>query len=170
MTTILNAPTRRDVKALTDDLASLGVGDIVSITFRTERYGTYRVSGIAMESGVYDALVVAGEPLGVGSRPSTSVVDIDMETIDLGSHVNENVSPLDVVHGDVVSVLFHVLPYGDFVITGHAVALGDSSLMVGGWLVRASGGPGLAVCTVERHEANSSASPVPAQADIEVGS
>lgn len=70
--------TRRNVKALTETLGALRVGDLVTAVHRTERYGTFRITGTLATSLALDGLVLAGEPLttGAAGKPVPGLIEI----------------------------------------------------------------------------------------------
>lgn len=165
---LLSAPSRRNVKALTEALVNVREGGPAVAIFRTKRYGLYRVAGTATKSEVYGSLLLAGEPLGIAGSPSPRVVGIEGGEGEWIPEVAGDVQPVDVAHGEVVSALFEAEPYGQFVITGHAVALGDRSMMLGGWLLNAGGEPGRAVRLIDRLDSSASDAAPPPAADIVV--
>lgn len=75
-----------------------------------------------------------------------------------------------VVHGDLVVATFECRPWGVFTITGHAVALGQNAVMVGGWLLNTDHGmttyPGARVTGVRLLDADASDGTPPPVAEV----
>lgn len=155
------APVRRNLRDLSQALEKLATGDPVSVLFRTKRYGIYRIVGKATWSDVHGALAIAGETLGVAGRPSSAIVRIDSDPVYLDPHTICPAAASQILHGDLISARFECFPYGEFVIAGHAVALGERMTMLGGWLVSVDGKEGRALRAVHqlRQEGTSAARP-----------
>lgn len=139
-----NVPSRRNVKVLTDAIASLDSGTNVSAMFLTKRYGAFTIEGTAFVSASVKTLTVGGRPIEQNLKPHKSLqalLPLD-EHSDVAAPANPTGPSADQVvqHGDLISVLFVDPAYGQFTVTGVGVASTVSDVvLVGGWFVRQSG-------------------------------
>ena len=167
---LLTAPTRRDPKGLSAVLTDVAKGDAVSALFRSDRYGVYRIFGHTYASVAYDGFLLAGAPLGVPGRLSGDLVRLDRLGDDPWDIPQGSPMPLGTVaHGDLVAARFDAHPYGEFVAVGHAIGLGTSSLVVGGWLVASAGESGVRLIDMTYLPQTLAGAPCPPRAAVEGG-
>jgi hypothetical protein len=154
-----NVPTRRNVKVLTDAIASLESGTPVTAMFLTKRYGAFTIEGAAFISASVKTLTVGGRSIEQNLKPHKSLQALQPAPIDDGSAVTaaddepaaeptepagsvetvESLAPR-VQHGDLVTARFVDPAYGQFTVTGVGVASTVSDvLLVGGWFVSQAG-------------------------------
>lgn len=65
----LSLPARRNVKGLTESLATLATGDLVSAKFATARYGSVAIAGAAVLSASVKSFYLAGLTIENGLKP-----------------------------------------------------------------------------------------------------
>jgi hypothetical protein len=138
-----NVPTRRNVKVLTDTIASLESGTGVSAMFLTKRYGAFTIAGTAFISPAVKTLTVGGRSIEQNLKPHKSLQSLSTDDAADGAAtvVAGADAPIPVVqHGDLVSARFVDPAYGPFTVTGVSVAstVGDV-VLVGGWFVSQAG-------------------------------
>lgn len=150
-----NVPSRRNVKVLTDAIASLESGTNVSAMFLTKRYGAFTIAGTAFVSASVKTLTVGGRPIEQNLKPHKSLQalqpldeDSDVAADASGDTAGDTTADTStgpsadqaVQHGDLISVLFVDPAYGQFTVTGVGVASTVSDVvLVGGWFVSQSG-------------------------------
>jgi len=157
-----NVPSRRNVKALTDAIASLESGTPVSAVFVTKRYGAFTIEGTAFVSASVKTLTVGGRSIEQNLKPHKSlqvlitdgndaaepvdIADTDTElvadaepttgavTLDDASTPAPIVTATDapLQHGDLVSAVLIDPAYGRFTVTGVAVASTVSDVVLVG--------------------------------------
>ena len=136
-----NVPSRRNVKALTDAIATLESGTPVSAMFLTKRYGAFTIDGAAFISASVKTLTVGGRSIEQNLKPHKSLQALQpLDPDEAGTEPGERgVAPV-VAHGDLVSVRFVDPAYGPFTVTGVGVASTVSDVvLVGGWFVSQAG-------------------------------
>ncbi|WEO78903.1 hypothetical protein BJQ94_07670 [Cryobacterium sp. SO2] len=145
-----NVPTRRNVKVLTDAIASLESGTDVSAMFLTKRYGAFTIEGAAFISASVKTLTVGGRSIEQNLKPHKSLqaLQVDMAPSESAAPAH-GVAPL-VQHGDLVSARFVDPAYGPFTVTGVSVASTVSDVvLVGGWFVSQGGTTAPRVVSIE---------------------
>jgi len=146
-----NVPSRRNVKVLTDAIATLESGTAVSAMFLTKRYGAFTIDGTAFISASVKTLTVGGRSIEQNLKPHKSLQAL--QTLEPTEPVADDAEPTatpDVQHGDLISVLFVDPAYGPFTVTGVGVASTVSDVvLVGGWFVSRAGTTAPRVVTVE---------------------
>ncbi|WP_162942580.1 hypothetical protein [Cryobacterium soli] len=148
-----NVPTRRNVKLLTDAIATLESGSTVSAMFLTKRYGAFTIEGTAFISASVKTLTIGGRSIEQNLKPHKSLQALTT-TPSAGSLVGEpepdatgaEAPPAEsgagpvVQHGDLISARFADPAYGQFTVTGVGVASTVSDVvLVGGWFVSQAG-------------------------------
>ncbi|PXA67324.1 hypothetical protein [Cryobacterium arcticum] len=169
---IPNVPTRRNVKVLTDAIASLKSGTNVSAMFLTKRYGAFTIDGTAFISASVKTLTVGGRSIEQNLKPHKSLQALQPEPELVLGETDEAtaetepapVVPLlaesgqtapEVQHGDLISVRFIDPAYGPFTVTGVSVASTVSDVvLVGGWFVSQAGATAPRVASIEILAAN----------------
>jgi hypothetical protein len=143
---LLRPPPRRDVRGMTDVLASLKAGDYVSATMKLDKYGVVNIQGFAYWSNTQKNFLVGRTIIDSGLRPDKSVLSLTVSAAppaesEVRSYTtrNDNIESLQdladtVVHGDVVRATFDQKPYGQFIITGTAVQTADKAVLAVGTL------------------------------------
>jgi hypothetical protein len=136
----LIAPVRRNVKTITAALSTLTPGSLAYATFSTGRYGDFVVEGEVVASAAAGTLMLAGRPLGQGTKPDRTVrllsalTDDTVEPATESNELRARVTAL--AHGDLVRAGFHVRSYGSFTITGLAIrSVPADGFLVGGWFL-----------------------------------
>ncbi|AMB59894.1 hypothetical protein [Microterricola viridarii] len=110
-------PTRRDVKSLKEQLATLKAGETIAAKFESARYGRFIVEGTVQLSSTND-LTVAGKFLGSAKAPFATLLSITpIEEVPAAPSTER----AGVSHGAVVRATFENSGHGTFVITGTAV-------------------------------------------------
>lgn len=150
-----NVPSRRNVKVLTDAIATLESGTGVSALFVTKRYGAFTIDGTAFISASVKTLTVGGRFIEQNLKPHKSLQAL--RTLEQSEPAPEPASePAGageapaVAHGDLISVLFVDPAYGPFTVTGVGVASTVSDVvLVGGWFVSRAGTTAPRVVSVE---------------------
>jgi hypothetical protein len=144
-----NVPTRRNVKVLTEAIASLESGTDVTAMFLTKRYGAFTIEGAAFISASVKTLTVGGRSIEQNLKPHKSLQAL--QPVDESAPDAAPVDPVEslefvdppapvVEHGDLVSARFVDPAYGQFTVTGVGVASTVSDVvLVGGWFVAQGG-------------------------------
>jgi hypothetical protein len=150
-------PTRRNVKVLTDAIASLESGTGVSAMFLTKRYGAFTIEGTAFISASVKTLTVGGRSIEQNLKPHKSLQAL--QALEADAVPAEPSSPVEarppVQHGDLVSAWFVDPAYGPFTVTGVCVASTVSDVvLVGGWFLSQGGASAPRVVSVEVLAAN----------------
>lgn len=152
-----NVPSRRNVKALTDAIATLESGTPVSAMFLTKRYGAFTITGAAFISASVKTLTVGGRSIEQNLKPHKSLQALQpleplqpQEPGDASTEPGADGDAPVVAHGDLVSVHFVDPAYGPFTVTGVGVASTVSDVvLVGGWFVSQAGTTAPRVARVE---------------------
>jgi len=146
-----NVPSRRNVKALTDAIATLESGTPVSAMFLTKRYGAFTINGAAFISASVKTLTIGGRSIEQNLKPHKSLQALQaLEPGDAGAEPGAGGDAPDVAHGDLISVRFVDPAYGPFTVTGVGVASTVSDVvLVGGWFVSQAGTTAPRVASVE---------------------
>ncbi|WP_461635797.1 hypothetical protein [Glutamicibacter soli] len=153
MDTFIKGPSKRDVAGMKAAFGTVSAGDVVSVLYKTARFGNFLISGQA-HATVLDDLMVGGlnaaaaKKTAKGSDGEESAVrqpDKDVRAFPAefdGSFEPQAVEAEDLTHGDLVVASFSQEPYGDFVVTGVVTeAENDHSyLMVGPWILHTAEG------------------------------
>jgi hypothetical protein len=154
-----NVPTRRNIKVLTDAIASLESGTSVSAMFLTKRYGAFTIEGAAFISASVKTLTVGGRSIEQNLKPHKSLqalqtagaadgaaagagtLDAELPAAEAPDPDAATATATPVVrHGDLVSARFVDPAYGPFTVTGVSVASTVSDVvLVGGWFVSQAG-------------------------------
>ncbi|MCU1444434.1 hypothetical protein [Cryobacterium sp.] len=153
-----NVPTRRNVKVLTDAIATLESGTGVSAMFLTKRYGAFTIEGAAFISASVKTLTVGGRSIEQNLKPHKSLQALQADAVTDDSAA-EPVIPGDaadapatpvVQHGDLVTARFVDPAYGPFTVTGVSVASEVSDVvLVGGWFLSQAGSNAPRLVSVE---------------------
>jgi len=156
-----NVPSRRNVKALTDAIATLESGTPVSAMFLTKRYGAFTITGAAFISASVKTLTIGGRSIEQNLKPHKSLQALQspepLEQSDASAEPGAHGDAPVVTHGDLVSVDFVDPAYGPFTVTGVGVASTVSDVvLVGGWFVSQAGTTAPRVVGVEVLAANGS--------------
>ena len=167
---IPTVPTRRNVKVLTDAIASVTSGTNVSAMFLTKRYGAFTIEGTAFISASVKTLTVGGRSIEQNLKPHKSLQALQADAVDsaddsadesaaaelAGAEPELESSPdladpaTPVEHGDLIFARFVDPAYGQFTVTGVSVASTVSDVvLVGGWFVSQAGSPAPRVVSVE---------------------
>ena len=153
---IPTVPTRRNVKVLTDAIASLTSGTNVSAMFLTKRYGAFTIEGTAFISASVKTLTIGGRSIEQNLKPHKSLqalttppgagspepVEGEQAPGATGGElpIAESGAGPAVQHGDLISARFVDPAYGQFTVTGVGVASTVSDVvLVGGWFVSQAG-------------------------------
>ncbi len=147
----LRVPAKRNLAALRAGIeeASGSEGTLLRAVFRSPRYGVISVAGAGQRSAVMNALGVANFFVDPGAKPAGDLVAVGP---DEAEQTGDETPVADLAHADIVTAGFEHPVYGDFGITGAALAAADSDdLWLGGWLLRAAGEPAAHLRTVHRH-------------------
>jgi hypothetical protein len=173
---IPTVPTRRNVKVLTDAIASLTSGTNVSAMFLTKRYGAFTIEGTAFISASVKTLTVGGRSIEQNLKPHKSLQALQADAVNpTEDNTDESAAELagagaepeldsapdladpatPVEHGDLIFARFVDPAYGQFTVTGVSVASTVSDVvLVGGWFVSQAGSPAPRVVSVEVLAAN----------------
>jgi hypothetical protein len=161
---MLTVPTRRNVKVLTDAIASLESGTAVSATFLTKRYGAFTIEGTAFISASVKTLTVGGRSIEQNLKPHKSLQALQADAVVDGpapdaADAGPEPAPAPVItgveHGDLIAARFVDSAYGPFTVTGVSVASTVSDVvLVGGWFVSQAGETAPRLVSVEVLAAN----------------
>jgi hypothetical protein len=174
---IPTVPTRRNVKVLTDAIASVTSGTNVSAMFLTKRYGAFTIEGTAFISASVKTLTVGGRSIEQNLKPHKSLQALQADAVnpaedntdesaaaelagagaepelDSAPDLADPATPVE--HGDLIFARFVDPAYGQFTVTGVSVASTVSDVvLVGGWFVSQAGSPAPRVVSVEVLAAN----------------
>ena len=169
---IPTVPTRRNVKVLTDAIASVTSGTNVSAMFLTKRYGAFTIEGTAFISASVKTLTVGGRSIEQNLKPHKSLQALQADAVnpaedntdesaaaelagagaepelDSAPDLADPATPVE--HGDLIFARFVDPAYGQFTVTGVSVASTVSDVvLVGGWFVSQAGSPAPRVVSVE---------------------
>jgi hypothetical protein len=145
-----NVPSRRNVKALTDAIATVESGTPISAMFLTKRYGAFTIDGAAFISASVKTLTIGGRSIEQNLKPHKSLQALQQLEPDDGAAPGAGGTAPVVAHGDLVSVNFTDPAYGAFTVTGVGVASTVSDVvLVGGWFVSQAGTTAPRVVSVE---------------------
>ncbi|WPR66310.1 hypothetical protein SLW73_08390 [Glutamicibacter protophormiae] len=175
MDTFIKGPSKRDVAGMKAAFGTVAAGDVVSVLYKTVRFGNFLISGRA-HATVLDDLMVGGLNAAAAKKAAKAAdgeeafqrqPDKDVRAFPAefeGSFEPEAVEAADLKHGDLVVASFSQEPYGDFVVTGVVTeAENDHSyLMVGPWILRIAEGDAPRLLQVQRvSTAGTHVAPVP---------
>lgn len=175
MDTYIKGPSKRDVAGMKAAFSTVAAGDVVSVLYKTVRFGNFLISGRA-HATVLDDLMVGGLNAAAAKKAAKGAddeeafqrqPDKDVRAFPAefeGSFEPEAVEAADLKHGDLVVASFSQEPYGDFVVTGVVTeAENDHSyLMVGPWILRTAEGNAPRLLQVQRvSTAGTHVAPVP---------
>jgi hypothetical protein len=168
---IPTVPTRRNVKVLTDAIATLKHGTDVSAMFLTKRYGAFTIAGTAFISASVKTLTVGGRSIEQNLKPHKSLqalqTDAPAEESDADAAAAESdanaaaadaadaVEPVQpdasaVQHGDLVFARFVDPAYGQFSVIGVSVGSTVSDVvLVGGWFLSQAGSTAPRLVSIE---------------------
>lgn len=133
MTHPLPNPSRRDVKALEAEAATLSAGDETSVVFLDDRHGIFRITGAVHQGLIPHELSLGGWDI----RTTTGKVPKTVRTFDnTALPEGQDTDVTTITHGDFVTAEFEQRPYGLFQITGYATqADHDTLVMLGSWIL-----------------------------------
>ncbi len=166
MDTFIKGPSKRDVAGMKAALGAVAAGDVVSVLYKTARFGNFLITGRA-HATVLDDLMVGGLNVAAAKKNDQRQPDKDVRAFPAeftGSFDPEALAVGELKHGDLVLASFSQEPYGDFVITGVVTeAENDHSyLMVGPWILQTSNGQAPRLLEVQRiATAGAHVAPVP---------
>lgn len=175
MDAFIKGPSKRDVAGMKAAFSTVAEGDVVSVLYKTVRFGNFLISGRA-HATVLDDLMVGGLNAAAAKKAAKGAdgeeafqrqPDKDVRAFPAefeGSFEPEAVEAADLKHGDLVVASFSQEPYGDFVVTGVVTeAENDHSyLMVGPWILRTAEGNAPRLLQVQRvSTAGTHVAPVP---------
>ncbi|WP_313814568.1 hypothetical protein [Glutamicibacter sp.] len=153
MDTFIKGPSKRDVAGMKAAFGSVATGDIISVLYKTSRFGNFLITGKA-HATVLDDLMVGGLNAAAavkkakgadGDEVSQRQPDKDVRAFPAefdGEFDPIPVKTNELHHGDLVVASFNQEPYGDFLVTGVITeAENDPTyLMVGPWIVQTDEG------------------------------
>ncbi len=159
----LNTPAKRNIKALTAEIAGLSAGDLATATFAVARYGAFNIEGSVQFSATTGSVMLAGRAIDASLKPEKSLqtlVTSGPGTVDAGrfgetadgdsqaAQLTASVRALE--HGAIIRATFVEPAYGPFNITGICVAasVGDV-FMVGSWFLSRHGVPAARLARLE---------------------
>lgn len=169
---VLNTPAKRNIKALTAEIAGLSAGDLATATFSVPRYGAFNIEGSVQFSTTTGSIMLAGRAIDASLKPEKALQTLATSgpgTVDSGTadavapdagpgsaadgdsaaaELTASVRALE--HGAVVRATFVESAYGPFAITGISVAapVGDV-FMVGSWIIARHGVPAARLSRLE---------------------
>jgi hypothetical protein len=131
----LNTPAKRNIKALTAEIAGLSAGDLATATFSVARYGAFNIEGSVQFSATTGSIMLAGRG---------ESADGDSQAAQLTASVRA------LEHGAIIRATFVEPAYGPFNVTGICVAasVGDV-FMVGSWFLSRHGVPAARLARLE---------------------
>ncbi|WP_159610276.1 hypothetical protein [Glutamicibacter sp. JC586] len=153
MDTFIKGPSKRDVAGMKAAFGEVEVGDVISVLYKTARFGNFLITGAA-HATVLDDVMVGGLNAAAAKKKAKDVdgaevmqrqPDKDVRafpaTFD-GEFSPEKIEVSELNHGDLVVASFAQSPYGDFVVTGVVTeAQNDHDyLMVGPWILKTTDG------------------------------
>jgi hypothetical protein len=160
-------PTRRNVKVLTEAIASLQHGTDVSAMFLTKRYGAFTIAGTAFISASVKTLTVGGRSIEQNLKPHKSLQALQAVQTDAPAEESDTdaaaaaaesepaVEPVQpdagaVQHGDLVFARFVDPAYGQFSVIGVSVGSTVSDVvLVGGWFLSQAGSTAPRLVSIE---------------------
>ena len=159
----LNTPAKRNIKALTAEIAGLSAGDLATATFFVARYGAFNIEGSVQFSATTGSVMLAGRAIDASLKPEKSLqtlVTSGPGTVDAGgpgesadgdsqaAQLTASVRALE--HGAIIRATFVEPAYGPFNVTGICVAasVGDV-FMVGSWFLSRHGVPAARLARLE---------------------
>lgn len=123
--TPLVAPKRRSLSAMKKRLELLQPGDLISVLFKEERYGTYRVTGPAVRSSVTGDWHVGGIRFDSfeATSPRGKVMQLAVGDDAKASQCLTDglATPSRARHGRLLQAVFDRSPWGRFTVAGHVV-------------------------------------------------
>lgn len=148
MDSFIKGPSKRDVARMKSAFGAVAASDIISVLYKTARYGNFLVTGTA-HTTVLDDLMVGGLNAAAAAKKTKGAEgeevtqrqpDKDVRAFPAEFDGEFNATEVEagsLKHGDLVAASFSQEPYGDFLITGVVTESDDDSsyLMVGPWLV-----------------------------------
>ena len=154
MDSFINGPGKRSVAAMKEELGKIHGGEVISVLFKTARYGNFLATGTAHLTSM-EELMVGGIPVAAAAKeakgadgepvrqrqPDKDVRQFPAEFT--GEFSPQQVDSSELEHGDLAVASFSQQPYGDFVITGVVTAAADDEqyLQLGPWILRDANGP-----------------------------
>lgn len=177
MDTFIKGPSKRDVAGMKAAFGTVAASDIISVLYKTSRYGNFLVTGTA-HATVLDDLMVGGLNAAAAAKKAKGsdgeeVIqrqpDKDVRAFPAefdGEFTAVDIEAGELKHGDLVAASFSQEPYGDFLITGVVTESDDDSayLMVGPWLIHDQNGNADRLLEIKLIAANGAhVAPVPAK-------
>ncbi|WP_345474431.1 hypothetical protein QMQ05_07865 [Glutamicibacter ectropisis] len=153
MDTFIKGPSKRDVAGMKAAFGAIEASEVISVLYKTARFGNFLVTGTA-HTTVLDDVMVGGLNAAAakkkakasdGSEVMQRQPDKDVRAFPAefeGEFSPQETEVSQLSHGDLVVASFSQEPYGDFVITGVVTeAENDRSyLMVGPWILQTGEG------------------------------
>ncbi|MDR4532847.1 hypothetical protein [Glutamicibacter sp. PS] len=158
----LKGPSKRDVAGMKAALSEVSAGDVVSVLYKSARYGHYLVTG-TVHCSFADELMVGGQPL--AGVPKSVKVGEDKQLqrspdkevrafpADYDGALEATACPVsEISHGDLVATSIEQAPYGRFVVTGVVTAAENDGryLMIGPWILNSAEGENPRILEVQR--------------------
>ncbi|MGP9528008.1 hypothetical protein [Glutamicibacter sp. AOP5-A2-18] len=175
MDAFIKGPSKRDVAGMKAAFGDVEAGDVLSVLYKTTRFGNFLITGAA-HATVLDDVMVGGLNAAAAKKKAKDTdgaevmqrqPDKDVRAFPAefeGDFAPEDIEVAQLSHGDLVVASFSQNPYGDFVVTGVVTeAQNDHEyLMVGPWILQTAQGQGLRLLSVQRVAANGThVAPVP---------
>lgn len=175
MDTFIKGPSKRDVAGMKAAFGEVEAGEILSVLYKTSRFGNFLITGSA-HATVLDDVMVGGLNAAAakkkakdsdGGEMMTRQPDKDVRSFPAvfeGEFSPEDIQVAELSHGDLVVASFSQAPYGDFVVTGVVTEAENDRdyLMVGPWILQTAHEPAPRLLSVQRVAANGThVAPVP---------
>lgn len=175
MDVFIKGPSKRDVAGMKAAFGEVAAGDVISVLYKTTRFGNFLITGAA-HATVLDDVMVGGLNAAAAKKKAKDAdggetmarqPDKDVRAFPAvfeGEFAPEDIEVSELSHGDLVVASFSQEPYGDFVITGVVTeAENDRSyLMVGPWILQTAEETAPRLLSVQRVAANGThVAPVP---------
>lgn len=175
MDTFIKGPSKRDVAGMKAAFGDVEAGDVISVLYKTARFGNFLITGAA-HATVLDDVMVGGLNAAAAKKKAKDAdggevmqrqPDKDVRAFPAsfeGEFAPEDIEVSQLSHGDLVVASFSQSPYGDFVVTGVVTeAQNDHDyLMVGPWILQTHQGNAPRLLSVQRVAVNGShVAPVP---------
>ncbi|QEP07183.1 hypothetical protein [Glutamicibacter nicotianae] len=171
----IKGPSKRDVAGMKAAFGEVQGGDVLSVLYKTERFGNFLITGAA-HATVLDDVMVGGLNAAAAKKKAKDAEggeimqrqpDKDVRAFPAvfeGDFAPEDIEVSELSHGDLVVASFSQEPYGDFVVTGVVTEAEKDRgyLMVGPWILQTAQGPATRLRSVQRVAANGThVAPVP---------